>query len=52
MVYSASSVTAEASARLGHDAAYYFKRQVLFLFLGTSLAIFLSRVDYDSYNFV
>jgi len=50
MVYSASSVTAEASARLGHDAAYYFKRQVLFLVLGTSLAIFLSRVDYDVYR--
>jgi cell division protein FtsW len=50
MVYSASSVTAEASERLGHDAAYYFKRQVLFLFLGTSLAIFLSRVDYDVYR--
>ena len=31
MVYSASSVTAEASERLGHDAAYYFKRQVLFI---------------------
>jgi cell division protein FtsW len=50
MVYSASSVTAQASERLGHDAAYYFKRQVLFLFLGTSLAIFLSRVDYDVYR--
>lgn len=50
MVYSASSVTAEASERLGHDAAYYFKRQVLFLFLGTSLAIFLSRIDYDVYR--
>lgn len=50
MVYSASSVMAEASGRLGHDAAYYFKRQVLFLVLGASLAIFLSRIDYDVYR--
>jgi cell division protein FtsW len=50
MVYSASSVTAEASARLGHDAAYYFKRQVLFLVLGASLALFVSRVDYDVFR--
>jgi cell division protein FtsW len=47
MVYSASSVTAGASERLGHDAAYYVKRQVLFVVLGTSLAILLSRLDYD-----
>ena len=47
MVFSASSVTAEASGRLGHDAAYFLKRQVLFLVLGSSLAIFLSRIDYD-----
>jgi cell division protein FtsW len=50
MVYSASSVMAEASERLGHDAAYYFKRQVLFLVLGISLALFLSRVDYDIFR--
>jgi len=50
MVYSASSVTAEASERLGHDAAYYFKRQVLFLVLGVSLALFISRVDYDVFR--
>ncbi len=50
MVYSASSVTAGASDRLGHDPAYYFKRQVLFLVLGASLALFLSRVDYDLFR--
>ena len=50
MVYSASSVTAGASERLGHDAAYYFKRQVLFLVLGASLALFLSRLDYDVFR--
>jgi cell division protein FtsW len=47
MVWSATSVMAEASAGLGNDAAYFFKRQVLFLVLGASLALFLSRVDYD-----
>lgn len=47
MVYSASSVTAEASPKLQHDAAFYLKRQVLFLVLGASLALFLSRIDYD-----
>ncbi|HEY5765638.1 MAG TPA: putative lipid II flippase FtsW [Candidatus Deferrimicrobiaceae bacterium] len=50
MVYSASSVTAGSSTRLGHDTAYYFKRQILFLVMGTSLALFLSRVDYDFYR--
>jgi len=50
MVFSASSVTAGASERLGNDAAYYFKRQVLFIVLGTSLAIFLSRLDYDIFR--
>ncbi len=50
MVYSASSVMAEASEKLGNDAAHYFKRQVLFLFLGISLALFLSRVDYDIFR--
>lgn len=47
MVYSASSVTAGASPKLEHDAAFYLKRQVLFLVLGASLALFLSRIDYD-----
>jgi len=50
MVYSASSVTAEASARLGHDAAYFFKRQVLFAAVGASVALVLARIDYDIYR--
>jgi len=50
MVYSASSITAGASDRLGHDAAYYFKRQVLFFVVGASLALFLSRIDYDIFR--
>jgi cell division protein FtsW len=47
MVFSASSVMAEASERLGNDAAYFLKRQILFLALGASLALILSRIDYD-----
>ena len=47
MVFSASSVMAETSGQLGNDAAYFLKRQVLFLVLGASLAVFLSRIDYD-----
>ena len=50
MVYSASSVTAGANAKLGNDAAHYFKRQILFLVMGGSLALFLSRIDYDFYR--
>ncbi len=50
MVYSASSVTAEVSARLGHDAAYFFKRQVLFAAVGASAALVLARIDYDVYR--
>ncbi len=47
MVFSATSVMAKASGELGNDAAYFLKRQVLFLVLGASLALFLSRIDYD-----
>jgi cell division protein FtsW len=50
MVFSATSVTAVASARFGNDTAYFFKRQVLFLFLGASLSILLTRIDYDFYR--
>ena len=50
MVYSASSVMAGSSTKFGNDTAYYFKRQILFLVMGTSLALFLSRVDYDFYR--
>ncbi|NNG45612.1 MAG: FtsW/RodA/SpoVE family cell cycle protein, partial [Deltaproteobacteria bacterium] len=47
MVFSATSVMAKASGEFGNDAAYFLKRQVLFLVLGASLALFLSRIDYD-----
>ncbi len=50
MVFSATSVTAGSSARLGNDSAYFFKRQVLFLALGASLAVLLTRIDYDFYR--
>jgi cell division protein FtsW len=50
MVFSATSVTAGASARFGNDTAYFFKRQVLFLVLGASLAVLLTRIDYDFYR--
>ncbi|HSL92681.1 MAG TPA: FtsW/RodA/SpoVE family cell cycle protein, partial [Candidatus Limnocylindrales bacterium] len=50
MVFSATSVTAVASARYGNDTAYFFKRQVLFLVMGASLAVLLTRIDYDFYR--
>jgi len=50
MVYSATSVTAGSSRELGFDSAYYFKRQVLFLVLGASLAVLLTRNDYEVYR--
>jgi cell division protein FtsW len=50
MVFSATAVTAGASERFGNDTAYFFKRQVLFLVLGASLAVLLTRVDYDFYR--
>jgi cell division protein FtsW len=50
MVFSATSVTAVASARFGNDTAYFFKRQVIFLVLGASLSVLLTRIDYDFYR--
>jgi len=50
MVFSATSVTAGSSARFGNDTAYFFKRQVLFLAVGASLAVLLTRIDYDFYR--
>ncbi len=50
MVFSATSVTAVASARFGNDTAYFFKRQVIFLVMGASLAVLLTRIDYDFYR--
>lgn len=46
MIYSATMVTAGRSEGYGFDAAYFLKRQVLFLVAGTVIAFFLSRQDY------
>jgi cell division protein FtsW len=50
MIYSATNVMAGSLARYGQDPAYFFKRQVLFLMAGVSLAVFLSRIDYDFFR--
>ncbi len=50
MIYSATNVMAGSLERYGQDPAYFFKRQILFLMLGVSLAVFLSRVDYDFFR--
>jgi cell division protein FtsW len=50
MIYSATNVMAGSSARCGFDPAYFFKRQILFLVVGVSLAVVLSRVDHDFYR--
>ncbi len=50
MIYSATNVMAGSSPRYGHDPAYFFKRQILFLVLGVSLAVALSRLDHDFYR--
>jgi cell division protein FtsW len=50
MVYSATSVSAGANPKLGYDTAYFFKRQVLFLIVGASVAVLLTRIDYDIYR--
>jgi len=50
MIYSATNVTAGSSTRYGFDPAYFFKRQILFLAVGISIAIGLSRIDHDCYR--
>jgi len=50
MIYSATNVMAGSSPRYGYDPAYFFKRQILFLVVGVSLAVGLSRVDHDFYR--
>ena len=50
MIYSATNVMAGSAPRYGHDPAYFFKRQILFLVVGVSLAVGLSRVDHDFYR--
>lgn len=50
MIYSATNVMAGSSPRYGYDPAYFFKRQILFLVVGVSAAVALSRVDHDFYR--
>ncbi len=50
MIYSATNVMAGTFPRYGFDPAYFFKRQVLFLALGVSIAMGLSRLDHDIYR--
>ena len=50
MIYSATNVMAGSSSRYGFDPAYFFKRQVLFLAIGISVAMGLSRLDHDFYR--
>jgi cell division protein FtsW len=50
MIYSATNVTAGSSTRYGFDPSYFFKRQILFLAVGISIAMGLSRLDHDFYR--
>jgi cell division protein FtsW len=47
MVYSASW---KFSIQLGQPAAYMFIRQIVWVILGTFLAVLLSRIDYHRYG--
>jgi len=47
MVYSASW---KFSIQLGQPAAYMFIRQIVWVILGTFMAVLLSRIDYHRYN--
>lgn len=50
MIYSATNVMAGSSARFGNDAAYFLKKQILFLALGVVVWMVLARIDYDFYR--
>jgi cell division protein FtsW len=50
MIYSATNVMAGSSAKFGKDAAWFLKKQILFLALGIAVWMVLARVDYDFYR--
>lgn len=50
MIYSATNVMAGSSAKFGRDAAWFLKKQILFLALGIATWMVLARVDYDWYR--
>jgi cell division protein FtsW len=50
MIYSATNVMAGSSAKFGKDAAWFLKKQILYLALGVAVCMVLARVDYDWYR--
>ena len=50
MLLSASFPTAQASARLGNDPLYYFKRQVRFAALGLFAMWWVSKINYERFR--
>ena len=50
MLLSASFPTAQASARLGNDPLYYFKRQVRFGALGVAAMYIISKINYERFR--
>lgn len=49
MIYSASSIEAYSSDAYNHDALYFLKRQVIWVFLGTIACAVFSAVPYRIY---
>ena len=50
MLLSASFPTAQASASLGNDPLYYFKRQVRFGLLGIAAMLIVSKINYERFR--
>lgn len=50
MIYSASSVTSLISESTNFDAAFYVKRQGIFLAAGAAAALILARIDYHVWS--
>ncbi len=50
MLLSASFPSAQSNARLGNDALYYFKRQVIFAGLGLFAMFWVSKINYERFR--
>lgn len=50
MIFSATYVMAGSLGRYGNDAYYFLKRQILYFAIGMSVAMLLTRIDYDFYR--
>ncbi len=50
MIYSATNVMAASSLKYGRDAAWFLKKQILYLALGIAVSMVLARIDYDFYR--